>query len=481
MSEFNKHGQVGRAAAKADMDRKTARKYLALGKLPSELKEARTWRTREDPFEEEWAWVQERLEAAPKLQAKTLFYELQRRHPGRYQDGQLRTLQRQVRSWRAQNGPEKTVFFAQDHFPGKLSQLDFTHASELQVTIAGQAFVHLLCNFVLVYSNWQWVTVCLSESFLAVKRGLQEALQRLGHVPEENQTDNSTAATHKVKTGRGFNANYEALMAHYGMKCRTTAVGQKEQNGDVEASNGALKRAIEQELLLRESRDFESVEAYESWLCERVTHWNQGRSERLQHELSVMKKLAARRLPDCEEMRVVVSSQSTVRVQHNAYSVPSRLIGHQVTVRIYERSLEVWHGETLQMSCERLRGRFGHHIDYRHVIWSLVKKPRAFARYRYQPDLFPTLTFRQAYDRISGDERSTRTDLEYLRVLHLAASTMESEVEEALKLLLDDGGAITSESVKDLVVPTRQSVPQVEIGKVQLETYNALLGQEASA
>ena len=197
MEEFNKHGHVGRAAMLTNMDRKTARKYLDEGKLPSETKQERSYRTRPDPFDEDWSWVEEQLALEPRLEAKTLFEELGRLHPGRYQEGQLRTLQRRVRKWRAAHGPEREVFFPQDHRPGELSQMDFTHATELEVTIGGEDFAHLLCNFVLVFSNWQWVTVCLSESYLALKHGFQDAVMRLGHVPLRNQTDNSTSATNQ--------------------------------------------------------------------------------------------------------------------------------------------------------------------------------------------------------------------------------------------------------------------------------------------
>lgn len=345
MAEFNKCGRIGSAALKAGIDRKTASKYVSAGKLPSELVEDRHWRTRQDPFVEHWPWVAERLREAPKLEARTLFDELRRLHPERYKDGQLRTLQRQARRWRPQRGPEREIFFPQAHLPRQLAQTDFTSTGELGITICGEFFAHLLCKFVLVYSNWQWLTVCLSESFLAVKRGVQEALHRLGHVPAEHQTENSTAATHQEGTKRTFNEWYVALMNHYNMRYRTTGIGQKEQNGDVEASNGALKRKLEQ-LLLRGSRDFETVDAYEKWLEERQTRWNAQRSVRFQEELLAMKAVDVPRLPDYQDLRCKVTQQSTMRIERNAYSVPSRLMGHEVRVRLFERTLEAWVDET---------------------------------------------------------------------------------------------------------------------------------------
>jgi len=253
MEEMSKHGRIGQAAMKADMDRKTARKYVTAGTLPSEMQKARDWRTREDPFAEHWPALEAQLREAPGLEAKTLLDELIARYPEQYTEGQLRTLQRRVRQWRATEGPEQDVKLAQRHRPGEAAQSDFTHTKELGITIAGELFVHMLFVFVLPFSNWAWATVCLSESMAALRRGVQRALFQLGRVPQHHQTDNSTAATHHVPDGkrealesgkRAFNADYLALMRHFGMEPRTTAVGAKEQNGDVEAQNGALKRRL---------------------------------------------------------------------------------------------------------------------------------------------------------------------------------------------------------------------------------------------
>lgn len=156
MEETSKHGRIGDAAMKPDMHRETARKYIAAGKLPSEMTVVHGWRTRPDPFEEHWPEIEARLRDAPELEAKTLFEVLQEAHPGRYDAGQLRTLQRRVKRWRAAHGPDQEVVLAQQHRPGEAAQTDFTHATELAVTIAGQVFVHLLCVLVLPYSNWQW-------------------------------------------------------------------------------------------------------------------------------------------------------------------------------------------------------------------------------------------------------------------------------------------------------------------------------------
>lgn len=480
MREMQKHGKVGQAAARAGLDRKTARKYVRAGKLPSELKQPRSWRTRKSPIsDEDWAFVEARLGESPTLEAKTLFELLQEGRPGAYSDGQLRTLQRHVKQWRATKGPDKEVFFSQQHRPGEAAQTDFTHATELGVTILGVLFAHMLCHFVLPYSNWESVTVCLSESLLSLRRGVQAALFRLGHHPEWHQTDNSTAATHTVgPDARKFNAEYESTMAHFGMKPRTTEVGAKEQNGDVEASNGALKRRVEQRLLVRGSRDFESVEAYERWLeADPVARANAGRRERLAHELSVMSAVRVDRLPEFREHDVTVTSWSTIRIDHNTYSVPSRLIAESVRVRTFERTIEVYYAQQKQLVIERAAGRNNHRINYRHLIWSLVQKPGAFARYRYREDLFPTLVFRRAYDAITQGAPTTSKDLAYLRILHLAAATGEADVETALTILLDARHTPSVELVRELVVgPTTSTLaPEMVAPEVDLAAYDALL------
>lgn len=487
MEEMTKHGQVGLAAIRAGMDRKTARKYVNGGKLPSELVAPRAWKTRGDPFAEHWTEVEKLLEESPGLQAKTLFDLLTEQYPGRYEPGQLRTLQRHVRIWRAQHGPDREVFFSQAHRPGEAAQTDFTEVNSLAVTIAGQLFLHLLCVFVLPYSNWQWATICLSESLVALRRGVQAALFQLGRTPRYHQTDNSTAATHRVPGGKGmqletgkrrFNEEYVALMQHFGMTPRTTEVGEKEQNGDVEAGHRALKSRLEQALLVRGNRDFSSVDDWQAFVHQVLRKANSARGHRVAEDLEAMSPLVAARLPEFTEEEAHVSEWSTIRVRHCGYSVPSRLIGETVKVRVFEDKLEVYFASQLELTCERLRGRGHHRIDYRHVIWSLVRKPGAFARYIYREEMFPSVAFRRAYDAIQTPHHGVSGDLEYLRILHLAASTLESDVETALELLLGEAKPITVDAVKALTAATELiEVPAFESSPIDLGVYDALLAE----
>jgi hypothetical protein len=291
------------------------------------------------------------------------------------------------------------------HRPGEAMQTDFTWANTLGITIGGEAFPHLLCHPVLPYSNWEWATICHSESMAALRHGVQAALGQLGRAPTYHQTDNSTAATHDLRTGkRGFNAEYEALVAHYGMVPRTIEVGEKEQNGDVESLNGVLKRRLTQQLLLRGSREFETVAGYEGWVHACLEAANRLRAPRLAEELAVMRALPAARLPEFVEHDVRVTAWSTIRVKHNAYSVPSRLAGEVVRVRIFEERLEVCCGGAPQLTVARLPGRNGHRITWTSCLraWQPEQDtPRCPMRSAFQ-----ALTLCDTFRRGAGNRRT---------------------------------------------------------------------------
>lgn len=403
MSEYQKTGKLSQSALRADLDPKTARKYIKSGKMPSGMKTEHSWRTRKDPFEEHWLEVKQMLDAAPELNAKTLFEWLCEKYPGVYEAGQLRTLQRKVRSWRALEGPEKEVYFPQDHKPGRRMSTDFTHMNKLNITIAGESFDHMLCHCVLTYSNWSWATICHSESMLALRNGVQNALFCLGMVPDEHWTDHSSAATHQPPRDAGqskrmFNEDYLSLMNHFGMKPRTIQVNKPHENGDVESLNGALKRRIEQHLLLRGSRDFASVEDYREFIEDILRKANVSHTKRVSEEMEHMKLLNVSRLTEYNEYICRVHNKSTVTIDRRIYSVPSRLIGEKVRIRRYENHIEViYHGE-LQLKAPWIsRDGTRRHINYRHVIQWMLRKPGAFRNYRYRNDMFPTEAFRWAY------------------------------------------------------------------------------------
>ena len=469
------------AAMKAGMDEKTARKYARSEKFPSEVKKEHTWRTRPDPFEDVWEELRRKLELNSGLEAKTLFEDLQRRYPGRFSDGQLRTLQRKVRRWRALEGPAKEVFFDQEHHPGKLCQSDFTSMKALEVMIAGQVFDHMLYHFVLPFSNWETGTVCYSESFEALSGGLQNALWELGGVPEAHQSDSLSAAVQKLDHPEEFTQRYSALLRHYGLKGRRTQPRSPNEIGDVEQRHNRFKRAVDQALMLRGSRDFESRKAYGDFLILMFGQLNSGRRVRFQQELNVLRRLPLQRFPAWKREEVSVSCGSTIRAGRNIYSVNSRLIGERVRVRLYAENIEVWYAQRCVEKMPRLRGEGKHRIQYRHIIEWLVRKPGAFENYRYRDDLYPSSRFRMLYDGLKSRHTVRKASKEYLAVLYLAATAGESLVDRALESLLRLGGPISASEVKMIVSNWKASPPpkaQVHIEKVDLKSYDGLLDEK---
>ena len=467
------------AAAAAGMSERAARQWQS-GALPSTAKAPRTWRTREDPFAEVWA-----SEVVPQLVADTdgrlqvlaLFKALCRRHPGRFQPGQLRTLQRRVREWRVADGPDREVYFEQVAVPGREAAFDFTDASDLGVTIRGVVFPHLLFEWVLSYSKWTYVTLAVSETFEALVAGLQGALWTLGAVPAVLRHDNLSAATHELKRsgGRQLTVRFQQVLDHYGLDSSRIQPGKPHENGVAEQAHFRTKTAIEQALLLRGDRDFVDESAYLGFVRAVVDEErNRPAASRLAEESLYLRPLPAARVPEYTTFQCRVRKWSTIRIGNRIYSVPSRLIGHTVEARQHPSTVEVLYGGRVLCTMPRLRGAEDHRIDYRHIIGSLVRKPGAFARYRFREELFPSLTFRAAYDAL-GRTHGERADVEYVRLLHLAATTSERQVEAALRARLDAGDTCEYASVQAEVRPPVPTVPQVHIPRPDLTRYDALL------
>lgn len=470
------------AASKAGMDIKTARKYLRARRLPSEMKGERHWRTRKDCFEDVWPKIREQLSTNPGLEVKTIFAALQREHPERFADGQLRTLQRKVKHWRATEGPAQEVYFVQEHRAGELCESDFTHLTDLRVSIAGEEFPHLLYHFVLTYSNWETGMICYSESFASLSEGLQQALWELGGVPVLHRTDRMTAAINNLTELADFQRNYQALMRHYGMEGRKIQTGRPNENGDVEQRHYRFKRALEQALLLRGSRDFSIVAEYELFLKQLFEQLNSGRKERLAEEMEVLRALPERRFDSAKRVRVRVSSGSLINVERNSYSVNSRLIGEIVEARIFANHLEVWYGGQKLEQLPRLRGRTNYRVDYRHIIDWLVRKPGAFANYRYREHLFPTCQFRKVYD-LLREVTPRRCDRRYLEILQMAAKEGEARVDDALRLLLQSAAGqqaiINKEAFEEFLERCEQApdITDVHIAEVSLASFDQLFSE----
>jgi hypothetical protein len=371
---------------------------------------------------------------------------------------------------------EPEVFFEQVAVPGREAAIDFTHATELGVTIAGDPFPHLLFEFVLSYSHWTWVAIAFGETFEALAAGVQGALWALGGVPAVLRSDNLSAATHELKAsgGRELTPRFRAVLEHYGIRSSRITPGRAHENGIAEQAHRRLKALLAQALLVRGHADFADVAAYDAFLQEVVGYWrNRPAAVRLGEEQLALGALPSSAMPSYTSYYPVVRRWSTIRVAHRTYSVPAQLMGHTVEARVHPNVVEVRYRDQVVQTMPRLRKEDAHDIDYRHVIGWLVRKPGAFARYRYREDLYPSILFRRGYDalvRIHGE----RADVEYLRILHLAATAGEARVAAVLATVLDQGGGFDYVTVQTQVAPPALTVPIIHIPAPDLTVYDAL-------
>jgi len=463
------------AAAKSGMDLKTARKYKKLGILPSQMKKPHNWKTRLDPFEGIWGEVLDFLEN-PGIEAKTIFQHIQREYSGKFQDGQLRTFQRKIKMWRAIEGPPKEVYFPQVHYPGDLSASDFTNMNKLGIMINGERFNHLLFHFVLTYSNWETGSICFSESFESHAQGFQDAVWEVGGVTKRHRTDNFTAAIYSDLIHKRFTRRYKFLLSHYGIKGETIQAGRSNENGDIEQSHHRFKRAVEQVLILRGSKDFTNREHYDLFLRKIFKQLNSGRQKRFKQELAQLRRLPDIRLEDYKKVWLKVGPSSTISINHNVYSVHSRLIGERIEARVHAGHIEIWYAQKRVDSFPRLRGDKKHRIQYRHIIDWLVRKPGAFENFRYRDDLFPTTRFRMAYDHLR-DHKPAKSSRQYTELLYLASKESEEGVDNALRILFRRGDLISVDSVQEILTSAEKysSPRDIEVDEIDLCQYDTLL------
>ena len=253
-------------------------------------------------------------------------------------------------------------------------------------------FPHLFFEFILSHSGWRFVDLAFGETFEALQKGLQGALWALGGLPQVVRTDNLSAATHELKEtkGRTLTQRYAALLEHYGLQATRTNPRSSHENGVAEQAHYRLKTALAQALIIRGSRDFPSVAGYSAFVQGVVDKSNRRVQGKLDVERPYLRSLPQAAVPEYTTWRTKVKKWSTIRVTNKTYSVPSRLCGHEVKVHQYADYLEVYYKDHMVERLERVRGEHKSRIDYRHIIWSLVRKPGAFARYRFREHLFPT-------------------------------------------------------------------------------------------
>jgi len=428
---FMKHRTEGaiqlQASAKAGISERSGRRIDA-GDLPKK-REPRHWRTRKDPFAKIWAGeILPLLEKRPALAPTTLFEDLQDRHPGCFPNKLKRTFQRRVKQWKALHGPDKEVMFRQSKEAGRLGLSDFTELNDIDITVAGKLLSHRLYHFRLPYSGWSHIRVILGgESYTALAEGLQEALQRLGGAPKEHRTDSLSAAYKNLTQleQEDLTERYQSLCGHYGMTPTRNNRGVSHENGAVESPHGHIKNRIRQALLLRESRDFASLDDYRQWLDGLIRRFNRRCDEALEIERNHLLSLPRHNATDYSEQVVKVTSSSTINVKRVLYSVPARLVGETLRLHIYDDRIEAYVGSTRAHTLTRAY-TFNHNrrarcIDYRHLVGQLVRKPQAFRYSQLRDDLLPNATYRQIWVAIDQQLEPRAACKRIVGILSLAA------------------------------------------------------------
>ncbi len=288
--KFRQTDTPAAAAAKASLSTASAYRIENDTRLPSQ-KVTRRSRRRPDPlagiFDEE---VVPLLNASPGLRPVALYEEMMRRHP-QLDPGVRRTLERRVRAWQALYGPEQEIIFRQTHEPGRMGLSDFTDMADLGVTIDGTDLDHRLYHFRLAYSGFSHAHVVLGgERFVALAEGLQNALWSLGGVPREHRTDSLSAAFKNLDhaAAEDLTRRYDDLCRHYGMVPSRNNPGVAHENGSIEGPHGHLKHALRDALLMRGSRDFDTVAAYRAFVDELVSRRNRRHQARIDAERAVL-------------------------------------------------------------------------------------------------------------------------------------------------------------------------------------------------
>jgi transposase InsO family protein len=476
----SQHSQEA-AAAKTGISVASARRVEVGVVLPSQ-RSPRHWRTRADPLAEVWdSEIVPMLQGAPALMAVTLLEELQRRHPERFADSVLRTLQRRVGQWRAEHGLEREIYFAQEHPPGRLGLSDFTVADELGISLGGLVFPHRLYQFALAHSGWRHVRVVLGgESFQSLATGLQDALWMAGGVPEEHRTDSLSAAFNNLAERQELTSRYQALCAHYGVRPTRNNTGVSHENGAIEARQGSLKRALDQGLLLRGSREFADLAAYEQFVAETVRRLNARCARAWEAERACLRPLPVRRTADFEEIDARVSKFGVFTAKSVLYSVPSRLAGHRLKVRLHSTHLEAWLGGVKVFECERLHAsaadRHPRQIDWRHMLPSLKRKPGAFARWVLREAMFPRSEYAQAWQRISAELPERAACRLMVELLDLAErANVVAELAGELAALHASGELPDIDVLRQRLAPRPPAMPEVEVVLPSSSVYDELL------
>jgi hypothetical protein len=361
---------------------------------------------------------------------------------------------------------------------------DFPVMGDAGIAIAGAALDHRLYHFRLAYSGFEHAHVVLGgESFVALAEGLQNALWSLGGVPREHRTDSLSAAFRNLDTQActDLTRRYEEFCRHYGMTPSRNNTGIAHENGAIEGPHGHLKRAIQDALLMRGSADFADLAAYRGFIDEIVSRRNVRNAKRIDLERAELQPLPGQRTSDYEEVGVRVTSSGGFTLRKVFYTVPSRLIGHRLRVRLFDDRLDLFIGGTPLMTLTRGRphasGKHDQVVDYRHVIHSLRRKPMALLSLVYRDQLFPRDAYRRTFDALLmrlPERQACRVMTDLLALAHERGC--ESELADKLSTALETGQLPDMAALRAHFAPDPAALPNVEIHLVPLNVYEALIG-----
>ena len=480
--KLRQNHSIEAAAAKAGMSRATGYRVANDPRLPSQIKEPRG-RRRPDPLEQIFdTEVVPLLRSAPGLRSVAIYEEMRRRHP-ELQPGIRRTLERRIRAWRALHGQEQDVIFRQVHKPGQLGLSDFTDMGALGVTVAGLTLDHLLYHFRLPWSGFEHAHVILGgESFVALAEGLQNALWSAGGAPASHRTDSLSAAFRNLdaQARTDLTTRYEALCAHYRMTPTRNNKGVAHENGAIESAHGHLKAAVRDALLMRASTDFEDLNGYRAFIDEIVGRRNAARGKAIEAERSHLRALPPQRTTDFEEVIVTVTSSGGFTLRKVFYTVPSRLIGHRLRVRLFDDRLDVFIGGTPLLTLPRGRahanGKHDQVVSYHHVIHSLRKKPMALLNLVYRDKLFPRPSFRRTYEALCAalpERQACKIIVELLALAHDRGC--EAELAAELEQTLQKGALPQLAALRMRFSPDPARLPVITVTPVPLGSYEALI------
>ena len=491
------------AAALAQISRRSGQRIETGSDRPNRGR-ARNWRTTPNPLAEVWeSELEPMLRREPRLKPTTLFEYLQERYPGQY-PRVLRTVQRRVSAWKAVHGPAPEVMFELRHEPGMIGLSDFTELKGVEVTINGVPFEHLIYHYRLAYSGclgrhslapqsdagsyrWQYAQVIQGgESFIALSEGLQNALNASGGAPKQHRTDSLSAA---YRNARGQHRKqltdyYQELCDHYRLEPTRNNKGIAHENGSIESPHGHLKNRITQALYLHGQTNFESIAAYQAFIEAAVAKLNAQHPEKFAEEQQYLRPLPKYRACDYEILTARVSRYSTIDVRCVLYTVPSRLIGRQLELRLYHDRITGYIGNQQVVELPRVRAssqgkRRAKCINYRHVIEGLRRKPRAFLYCTWRDELLPNDHYRRLWQQIKERFELDSAAVLIVEALYIAATQDKAlAVANYLDEQLIDGRLTLVGLRRHFQLLTGTQMPTVSVKQHDLSSYDQLLSPE---